>query len=61
MYCQEVMMVSLLTGTTNVDFNQPVIPALSRINKAEKVLLCAAKNEVSVPPDSNEGTERKVP
>jgi hypothetical protein len=49
------------SGTTNVDFNQPMISALSRINKTEKVLLSVGKKEVSVHTDGVKVTERKVP
>jgi len=48
-------------GTTNVDFNQPMISALSRINKTEKVLLSVGKKEVTVQSDSGKVIERKVP
>jgi hypothetical protein len=49
------------SGTTNVDFNQPMISALSRINKTEKVVLSVGKKEVSVHFSGQKITERKVP
>jgi hypothetical protein len=49
------------TGTTNVDFNQPMISALSRVNKAEKVLLSVGKKEVAVHANGGKVVERKVP
>lgn len=48
-------------GTTNVDFNQPMISALSRINKNEKVLLSVGKKEVAIQSENQKITERKVP
>lgn len=49
------------SGTTNVDFNQPMISALSRINKSEKVILSVGKKEVAIHADAGKVTERKVP
>ena len=49
------------SGTTNVDFNQPMISALSRIHKAEQVLLSVGKKEVSVQAGAGKVIERKVP
>jgi hypothetical protein len=51
----------LNSGTTNVDFNQPMISALSRINKSEKVLLSVGKKEVAVQASTGKVVERKVP
>jgi len=51
----------LESGTTNVDFNQPMISALSRVNKTEQVLLSVGKKEVAIHSDSGKVVERKVP
>ena len=48
-------------GTTNVDFNQSMISALSGIKKSEKVLLSVGKKEVAITHGSNKVVERKVP
>ncbi len=48
-------------GTTNVDFNQAMISALSRISRNEKVQLSVGKKEVSLQQGANKVTERKVP
>jgi len=48
-------------GTTNVDFNQPMISALSRVNKNEEVLLSVGKKQVTVQQGADKVTERKVP
>lgn len=48
-------------GTTNVDFNQPMISALSRIAKNEKVLLSVGKKEVAIQQGKEKVVERKVP
>lgn len=48
-------------GTTNVDFNQTMISALSSINKAEKVTLSVGKKEVSIASAREKVVERKVP
>lgn len=52
----------LENGTTNVDFNQPMISALSRIGKGEKVLLSVGKKEVALQQEGKgKVVERKVP
>lgn len=48
-------------GTTNVDFNQPMITALSRVSKGENVLLSVGKKEVSLHAAAGKAVERKVP
>lgn len=48
-------------GTTNVDFNQPMISALSRINKNETVSLSIGKKEFSLVKEGEKIVERKVP
>ena len=48
-------------GTTNVDFNQPMISALSSISKSEDVVLSVGKKEVSLSKDGQKVVERKVP
>jgi len=48
-------------GTTNVDFNQPMISALSKVAKNETVLLSVGKKEVTIQKDSKKIVERKVP
>lgn len=48
-------------GTTNVDFNQPMISALSRVSRSEKVLLSVGKKEVAISREGQKVVERKVP
>jgi hypothetical protein len=48
-------------GTTNVDFNQPMISALSSVNRSENVLLSVGKKEVAISKDGQKVVERKVP
>jgi hypothetical protein len=49
------------TGTTNVDFNQPMISSLSRVGKTENVLLSVGAKEVGVTAGNRKVVERKVP
>lgn len=49
------------SGTTNVDFNQPMISALSGVRKAEAVLLSVGKKNVTVQAAAGKVVERKVP
>lgn len=51
----------LENGTTNVDFNQAMISALSSIAKHEKVLLSVGKKEVALHKGGEKVVERKVP
>lgn len=51
----------LENGTTNVDFNQAMISALSSISKKENVLLSVGKKEVAIQKDDGKVVERKVP
>jgi hypothetical protein len=51
----------LESGTTNVDFNQAMISALSGINKKEDVLLSVGKKDVTLQKGSEKIVERKVP
>jgi len=48
-------------GTTNVDFNQPMISALSRVARNEKVMLSVGKKEVAISKGTEKVIERKVP
>lgn len=48
-------------GTTNVDFNQPMITALSHISRNENVLLSVGRKEVGIAVDNEKIVERKVP
>jgi hypothetical protein len=48
-------------GTTNVDFNQPMISALSGIGKSENVVLSVGKKEVAISKEGQKIVERKVP
>jgi hypothetical protein len=48
-------------GTTNVDFNQLMISALSRIGRNEKVLLSVGKKAVGIQSSTQKIIERKVP
>ena len=49
------------SGTTNVDFNQPMISALSRIHRGERLLLSVGKKDISLYADAGRVVERKVP
>jgi hypothetical protein len=51
----------LENGTTNVDFNQPMLSALSGIRKNENVLLSIGQKEVALHKDHEKIVERKVP
>ncbi|WP_339814732.1 SWIM zinc finger family protein [uncultured Imperialibacter sp.] len=51
----------LENGTTNVDFNQPMINALSMVKKQEKVLLSVGQKEVGIHREGEKVVERKVP
>ena len=51
----------LENGTTNVDFNQPMISALSRIQRKERVLLSVGQKEVALHQEAEKVVERKVP
>ncbi len=51
----------LENGTTNVDFNQGMLSALSSISKRESVLLSVGKKDVTVQTSSGKVVERKVP
>lgn len=48
-------------GTTNVDFNQPMISALSRVARNEDVILSVGKKEVALHQEGSKVVERKVP
>jgi len=48
-------------GTTNVDFNQMMISALSSIGKTENVVLSVGKKEVAIAREGGKVVERKVP
>ncbi|AYL95899.1 SWIM zinc finger family protein [Mucilaginibacter celer] len=51
----------LENGTTNVDFNQPMLSALSSVRRNEEVLLSIGKKEVALHRDEGKIVERKVP
>jgi len=51
----------LENGTTNVDFNQPMISALSRIQRNDPVLLSVGKKDVIIQNNNDKIIERKVP
>ena len=51
----------LENGTTNVDFNEPMLAALNGIRKNEKVVLSVGKKEVSISKKGEKFIERKVP
>ncbi len=48
-------------GTTNVDFNAPMINALAGIRKSEEVVLSVGEKEVGLHKPGERITERKVP
>lgn len=49
------------TGTTNVDFNQPMISSLSRVGKSEHMLLSVGSKDVGITAGNRKVVERKVP
>lgn len=51
----------LENGTTNVDFNQPMLTALGSIRQSEKVMLSIGQKEVGLHVDADKVVERKVP
>lgn len=51
----------LENGTTNVDFNQPMITALGSIRPNEKIMLSVGEKEVGLYKEGKEIVERKVP
>ena len=51
----------LENGTTNVDFNEPMLNALAKVRKNEKVVLSVGKKEVSLSKNGQKIVERKVP
>ncbi|OQP62637.1 hypothetical protein A3860_26870 [Niastella vici] len=48
-------------GTTNIDFNQPMITALSRISRNENVVLSVGRRELSLSHNNEKIVEKKVP
>ena len=50
----------LRSGTTNVDFNEPMVNALARISRTEPVLLSVGEQEVVLERAEGRVTERKV-
>lgn len=51
----------LENGTTNVDFNQPMITALGSIRPNEKIVLSVGEKEVGLYKEEKKIVERKVP
>ncbi|SFN83361.1 SWIM zinc finger [Chryseobacterium oleae] len=51
----------LENGTTNVDFNQPMITALGSIRPNEKIMLSVGEKEVGLYKEEEKVVERKVP
>lgn len=51
----------LENGTTNVDFNQPMLTALGSIRQKEKVMLSIGQKEVGLHVEGSKVVERKVP
>lgn len=51
----------LENGTTNVDFNQPMITALGSVGRTEKVMLSIGQKEFGLHREGEKVTERKVP
>ncbi|RFP65217.1 SWIM zinc finger family protein [Hymenobacter lapidiphilus] len=50
----------LASGTTNVDFNEPMVNALARVSRTEPVLLRVGEQEVVLERAAGTVTERKV-
>ena len=53
--------IFLENGTTNVDFNEPMLAALAKVRKTERVVLSIGKKEVSLSKNGQKIVERKVP
>ena len=51
----------LTNGTTNVDFNQTMLSALSTVSKKEEVMLSVGKQDVTLHKGDQKVVERKVP
>lgn len=51
----------LANGTTNVDFNQPMISALGSVKKKENLVLSVGQKEVGLHKNGEKIIERKVP
>lgn len=50
----------ITSGTTNVDFNEPMLNALNAVKKTEKMVLGVGSNEVAINTDKAKVTEKKV-
>ena len=50
----------IASGTTNVDFNEPMINALSSVKKEETMVLSVGSKEVSISTDKVKNVEKKV-
>ncbi|MFD2970201.1 SWIM zinc finger family protein [Sphingobacterium bambusae] len=50
----------LASGTTNVDFNEPMLNALNAVRKTEKMVLGVGSKEVSISTDKGKVVEKKV-
>lgn len=50
----------IASGTTNVDFNEPLLNALNAIQKNERVVLSVGHNDVQVATSKTKVTEKKV-
>lgn len=50
----------IASGTTNVDFNEPMLNALNAIHKNEKVVLAVGQNNVQISTEKAKITEKKV-
>ncbi|TDE09575.1 SWIM zinc finger family protein [Dyadobacter psychrotolerans] len=50
----------IASGTTNVDFNEPILNALNSIQKNEKVVLSVGQSDVRIATEKTRITEKKV-
>lgn len=50
----------IASGTTNVDFNEPMINALSSVKKEENMILSVGSKEVTISTDKGKNIEKKV-
>lgn len=50
----------IASGTTNVDFNQPMLNALNAVKKTEKMVLGVGSKEVAISTDKTKVIEKKV-
>ncbi|WP_254411440.1 SWIM zinc finger family protein [Dyadobacter diqingensis] len=50
----------IASGTTNVDFNEPMLNALNAIQRSEKVVLAVGQNDVRIATEKKKVIEKKI-